>query len=95
MAHSKLRPEVSTGEIVKESDLDIIIVTEDLSEDIIKEIDHSIYKEKYYLIKRPAYREELDYIIKDMRKVENQLHFNSFKFMVASKKDTGKTNKTG
>ena len=85
MAHSELRPEVSTGEMVKGSDLDIIIVTEDLSEDIIKEIDHSIYKEKYYLIKRPAYREELDYIIKDMRKVENQLHFNSFEFMVASK----------
>ena len=85
MAHSELRPEVSTGEMVKGSDLDIIIVTEDLSEDIIKEIDQSIYKEKYYLIKRPAYREELDYIIKDMRKVENQLHFNSFEFMVASK----------
>ena len=85
MAHSELRPEVSTGEMVKGSDLDIIIVTEDLSEDIIKEIDQSIYKEKYYLIKRPAYREEIDYIIKDMRKVENQLHFNSFEFMVASK----------
>ncbi|MBE3090225.1 MAG: hypothetical protein IMZ45_04210, partial [Actinobacteria bacterium] len=83
MAHSELRPEVSTGEMVKGSDLDIIIVTEDLSEDIINEIDHSIYKEKYYLIKRPAYREEIDYIIKDMRKVENQLHFNSFEFMVA------------
>lgn len=85
MAHDELRPEVSTGEMVRGSDLDIIIVYEDLPENIIKEIDNSIYKEKYNLIKRPAYREELDYVIKDMTKVENQLTFDSFEFMVASK----------
>ncbi len=85
MAHNELRPEISTGEMIRGSDLDIIIVTEDLPEKIIEEIDHSIYKEKYNLIKRPAYREELDYIIKDMSKVENQLNFNNFEFMVASK----------
>jgi len=85
MAHSEPRPEQSTSEMVRGSDLDIIIVTEDLSKDIIKELDHSIYNKKYYLLKMPAYREEIDYIIKDMSRVKNQSNFNSFESMVASK----------
>ena len=85
MAHREPRPESSTSEMVNGSDLDIIIVTEDLSKDIIKELDRSIYHEKYYLLKMPAYREEIDYIIKDMSMVKKQSDFNCFKFMVASK----------
>jgi|LGVF01.2.fsa_nt_gb vacuolar-type H+-ATPase subunit F/Vma7 len=85
MAHSEPRPESSTGEMVKGSDLDIIVVTEDLTEDIIKELDRSIYHKKYYLLKMPAYREEIDYIIKDMSRVKDQSNFNSFESMVASK----------
>lgn len=85
MAHDELRPEPSTGEIIRGSDLDIIIVTSDLSENIIKELDHSIYEQKYYLIKSPAYREEIDYLIKDLQRVKEQMLFNSFEFMVASK----------
>jgi len=85
MAHDELRPEPSTGEMVRGSDLDIVIITKDLPGDIVAELDRSIYKEKYYLLKNPAYREELDYIIKDMRRVEEQMDFNSFEHMVASK----------
>jgi len=85
MAHSDPRPESSTSEMVRGSDLDIIVVTEDLSEDIIKKLDRSIYHKKYYLLKMPAYREEIDYIIKDMSRVKNQSNFDSFKSMVASK----------
>ncbi len=85
MAHREPRPETSINEMVRGSDLDIIIVTEGLSNDIIRELDQSIYKEKYYLLKMPAYREEIDYIIKDISKVGEQSSFNSFEFMVASK----------
>jgi hypothetical protein len=85
MAHSEPRPEISTNEIVRGSDLDIIVVTENLSEKFIKNLDHSIYREKYYLIKNPSYREEIDYIIKDIEKVKKQLDFSTFKFKVASK----------
>ena len=85
MAHRESRPESSTGKMVNGSDLDIIIITEDLPEDIIEELDRSIYHEKYYLLKMPAYREEIDYIIKDVNKVKQQLSFNCFEFMVASK----------
>ena len=85
MAHRELRPESSTSEMVNGSDLDIIIVTEGLSKDMIKKLDSLIYHKKYYLLKMPAYREELDYIIKDMDRVEQQSEFNCFEFMVASK----------
>ncbi len=85
MAHSEPRLEKSTGRLVKGSDLDIIVVTENLSEKLKKELDRSIYQEKYYLIRNPSYMEEIDYIVKDISKVQIQLKFNTFKFMVASK----------
>jgi len=85
MAHSELRPEPSTGEMVRGSDLDIIIITSGLDNDIISKLDSSIYEEKYYLLKNPAYREEIDYIIKDFQRVIKQLNFDTFEHMVASK----------
>jgi hypothetical protein len=85
MAHSVPRPEESTGILIRGSDLDIIAVTENLPEKSIKELDNSIYQEKYYLLKTPSYREEIDYIVKDMDKVKAQLKFNDFKSMIASK----------
>ncbi|MEA2015397.1 MAG: hypothetical protein U9O59_01555 [Actinomycetota bacterium] len=85
MSHSEPRPEASTGKIINGSDLDIIIVTEKLPFKIKKNLDDSIYREKYYLIKNPSYREEIDYIIKDISKVKIQLKFNTFKSRVALK----------
>jgi hypothetical protein len=85
MAHAEPRPEASTGKMMNGSDLDIIIVTEDLPLKMKKSMDDSIYREKYYLLKNPSYREEIDYIIKDIRMVEKQSSFSTFKFMVASK----------
>ncbi len=85
MAHNETRPESSTGQMVMGSDLDIIIVTDGFHEDDIKELDSSIYSQKYNLMKMPAYKEEIDYIIKDLKLVEKQLSFENFEFMVASK----------
>jgi hypothetical protein len=85
MAHKDPRPEPSTNMIVNGSDLDIIVVTENLPKKTIDELDQSIYKEKYYLLKMPAYREELDYIIKDIGRVKEQAGFDCFEHMVASK----------
>ncbi len=85
MAHKEPRPESSTGKMVKGSDLDIIIITNDLHKNIVRELDDSIYNYKYSLLRNPAYMEEIDYIIKDLKKAEEQLDFSSFEFMVASK----------
>lgn len=85
MAHSELRPEASSGKLVKGSDLDIIVISRDLSEAQMKRLDLLIYREKGYLLKNPGYMEEIDYVIKDISKAYEQMDFNDFKAMVASK----------
>src|SRR4030042_1363788 len=85
MAHSEPRLEKSTETLVRGSDIDIVAVTEKLPEVSIKDIDNMMYREKYYLLKNPSYREEIDYIVKDIQKVRTQLKFDTFKSMIASK----------
>lgn len=85
MAHAEPRPESSTGKLVKGSDLDLIIVGDKLPQETLYNLDKSIYSEKYNLLMNPAFKEEIDYIIKDMAVVHEQLLFNDFKSMVASK----------
>lgn len=85
MAHSEPRPEFSTGELVNGSDLDIIVVTDNLPDRLVKSLDEAIFKEKYNLLTNPVSKEEVDYIIKDLRIVKDQLQFRDFKAMVASK----------
>lgn len=85
MAHAEPRPESSTGELVRGSDLDIITVTDGLSPALTEDLDSIIYREKYTLLMNPASKEELDYIIKDLELVNEQLKFDHFKAMVASK----------
>lgn len=85
MAHLEPRPESSTGKMVNGSDLDIVIIYKDLPEDIIKELDLAIYEKKAFLLMNPGYREEIDYVIKDISKVESDLKFIDFNTMVASK----------
>ena len=85
MAHSELRPEVSSGKLVNGSDLDIVVISSGLSEADLKSLDLLIYKEKGFLIKNPEYKEEIDYVIKDISKAYEQMEFNDFKSMVASK----------
>ncbi len=85
MAHTEPRPEISTGQMVNGSDLDIVVVTLDLPDGIVRDLDQSIYVQKDFLLRNPSYREELDYIVKDLATVKRQLRFDDYKAMVASK----------
>lgn len=86
MSHAVPRPEKSTGQMVRGSDLDIIVVaTDDFPEDALKELDAAIYRKKHYLLVHPDHREEIDYVIKRLAKVREQLRFDTFEHMVASK----------
>jgi len=85
MAHGEPRPESSTGELVMGSDLDIIIVCDGLSTETMRRLDRSIYKEKFYLLHNPSYHEEIDYVLKDIKTVSNQVEFDNFQSMVACK----------
>lgn len=85
MAHLEPRPESSTGEFVNGSDLDIVVVFRDLTFDDVAEIDAAMYEQKRFLLNNPGHKEEIDYIIKDIPKIQSQLEFSEFTSMVASK----------
>ncbi len=86
MAHAVPRPESSTGQMVRGSDLDVVAVTvDDVPPDAVQALDDAMYKTKHYLLVHPDYREELDYLIKDLAKVRAQMAFDTFESMVACK----------
>jgi hypothetical protein len=84
MSHVVSRPEKSTGEMVRGSDLDIVIVAEDdLDPAIIQSLDKAIHKRKHLLLVND--REEIDYLIKSISRVKEQLKFDIFSSKVAGK----------
>jgi len=84
MSHTVPRPEKSTGEMVSGSDLDIVIVTEDdLAPELVRSLDNCIHKRKHLLLVND--REEIDYLIKPIARVREQLKFDLFSSMVACK----------
>lgn len=86
MAHAVPRPEASTGRMVRGSDLDIIAVAEDaVPQESLKALDDAIYERKHFLLMHPDYQEEIDYIVKNLSKVREQLAFDTFENMIASK----------
>ena len=86
MAHDVPRPERSTGKLVNGSDMDIVVIMDDeCGEDLIKRLDNAIYQEKYRLLIAPHIREEIDYIVKDLSRVREQVRFDSFKHILACK----------
>lgn len=86
MAHAVPRPEISTGRMVRGSDLDIVAIAEDsVPDESLKALDQAILKKKYFLLVHPNYQEEIDYLVKNIAKVRQQLAFDSFQHMIASK----------
>ena len=86
MAHDVPRPERSTKKLVQGSDMDIVVIVKDeFSERLVNRLDEEIYKEKYNLLISPFNREEIDYIVKSVSKVKEQLKFDTFKHQVACK----------
>ena len=86
MAHRVPRPEKSSGRMVRGSDLDIIMVVADaLPAPALQALDDAIYRQKHYLLTHPDHQEEIDYVIKPLAKVRQQLAFDRFEHMVACK----------
>ncbi|MGD8985691.1 MAG: hypothetical protein PVH99_02780 [Desulfobacteraceae bacterium] len=86
MAHDVPRPERSTGKLVKGSDMDLVVVVDDqFPKASMDRLDEAIYQEKYRLLITPHMREEIDYIVKNLDRVREQLRFDTFKHMVACK----------
>ena len=86
MAHRVPRPEKSFGQMGRGSDLDVIVVVDDdLPEPECRALDDAIYRQKHYLLTHPDIQEEIDYVLKPLAKVRQQLAFDRFEHMVACK----------
>ena len=86
MAHDAPRPERSTGKLVKGSDMDLVVVVDDLfPKELMERLDEMIYREKQNVLITPHLREEMDYVVKDLARVREQIGFDTFKRMVACK----------
>lgn len=84
MSHMVPRPEKSTGEMVQGSDLDIVvIVQDDVASDLVDDLDRAVHKRKHLLL--VSDREEIDYLVKSMTRVREQIKFDIFTSMVACK----------
>ena len=72
--------------MVTGSDMDLVVLLDDKFPDhLMKKLDDSIYTEKYRLLMAPHLKEEIDYIVKKMERVREQIQFDTFKKMVACK----------
>ena len=86
MAHDVPRPERSTGKLVKGSDMDLLVVVDDrFPKALMERMDETIYREKQNVLMAPHLREEIDYVVKDLARVREQMEFDTFKRMVACK----------
>lgn len=86
MAHAVPRPEISTGRMVRGSDLDIIVVArDDVPAEALSALDEAILRKKHYLLVHPNYQEEIDYLVKTLSRVREQLEFDTFPHMIAGK----------
>ena len=86
MAHDVPRPERSTGKLVRGSDMDLVVIADEtFPAPLMNRLDDAIYQEKYRILMTPHIREEVDYVVKNMQKVQEQLAFDTFKRMVACK----------
>jgi hypothetical protein len=86
MAHDVPRPERSTGRLVRGSDIDLVVIVDDsVLDPMIQRLDTAIYQKKYRALISPAVNEEIDYVVKKMGRVREQVRFDTFKNMVACK----------
>jgi hypothetical protein len=86
MSHDAARPEHSTGRMVRGSDLDLVIImADDAPEHLAQQIDDAIYQEKHRRLINPSSREEIDYTIKPLARLREQVAFDTFKNMVPCK----------
>jgi hypothetical protein len=86
MAHDVPRPERSTGMLVQGSDLDLVVLVDDRApDDLLTRLDRAMYEKKVQYLATPAFREEIDYVVKRFGRLREQTELGTFKAMVACK----------
>jgi hypothetical protein len=66
--------------------MDLVVIVNDLfPKNLMARLDEAIYEEKYRLLTAPHIREEIDYVVKNLERVREQVRFDTFRHKVACK----------
>lgn len=86
LAHNEPREHAASGEMVKGSDVDIVIILSDTLPDEVKEtIDAEMIRLKSIYLRHPDYRQEIDFITKRQSVMERQFGYGDIHDKIASK----------
>ncbi len=86
LGHDEPREVRELGQLVKGSDIDVIIIHEDgLDASLVEMIDTEMMKAKNYFLRHPDHRQEIDFICKPRSKMFRQFRYLSIQEKIASK----------
>ncbi|HPE49037.1 MAG TPA: hypothetical protein PLR76_11595 [Hyphomonas sp.] len=86
LAHNEPREHAASGEMVKGSDIDIVIIlSESLPDEIKTRIDAEMTALKSLYLRHPQYRHEIDFICKRKSVMERQFQYTDIHDKIASK----------
>ncbi len=85
MAHEVERPERFTGEMVKGSDIDLIIVIEQDDKVLKEELENRLLELKSIYLRHPVLREEIDFVVNSISHYQQNGVFETPKQMISCK----------
>jgi len=62
-----------------------VVADDDFPAEALRELDSAIYRKKHVLLVSPRHHEEIDYVVKRIAQVREQLRFDTFQHCVAAK----------
>lgn len=85
LAHNEPREHAGIGEMIKGSDIDIIVIHQDLAPDIVEGIENDMTQLKNFYLRHPNHRHEIDFVVKSRAKMERQFRYTDIHDKIASK----------
>ncbi|MFN7054341.1 hypothetical protein [Hyphomonas sp.] len=86
LAHNEPREHAASGEMVRGSDVDIVIILSDaLPEEVKETIDAEMLRQKSVYLRHPDHRQEIDFITKRQSTMERQFGYGDIHDKIASK----------
>lgn len=86
LAHNEPREHLASGEIVRGSDIDIVVIMQDaLPEETKLQFEAELKGLKSYYLRHPDYRHEIDFICKRQSVMERQFNYLDIHDKIASK----------
>lgn len=86
LAHDEPREHKASGEMIRGSDIDIIIVHEnDLEAEWAEFMQTEMLTLKSFYLRHPEYRQEIDFVVKPRKKLIGQFRYNDINDKIASK----------